>query len=59
VLEVNASPGLEGIEAASDVDIAGTVIDYIGGRFSGAVPVGRGGRALTKNLLNKITFEYQ
>ena len=33
VLEVNASPGLEGIEAASDVDVAGAVIDYIGGRF--------------------------
>ncbi|HEU0305464.1 MAG TPA: 30S ribosomal protein S6--L-glutamate ligase [Lysobacter sp.] len=33
VLEVNASPGLEGIEAASEVDIAGAVIDYLGGRL--------------------------
>jgi ribosomal protein S6--L-glutamate ligase len=32
VLEVNASPGLEGIEAASEVDVAGAVIDYVGGR---------------------------
>jgi ribosomal protein S6--L-glutamate ligase len=33
VLEVNASPGLEGIEAASAVDVAGAVIDQIGGRL--------------------------
>jgi ribosomal protein S6--L-glutamate ligase len=33
VLEVNASPGLEGIEAASEVDVAGAVIDFVGGRF--------------------------
>lgn len=32
VLEVNASPGLEGIEAASEVDVAGAVIDYVGAR---------------------------
>ena len=29
VLEVNASPGLEGIEAATGVDIAGEIIDYL------------------------------
>ena len=29
VLEVNSSPGLEGIEAATGVDVAGKVIDYI------------------------------
>ncbi len=29
VLEVNSSPGLEGIEAASGVDVAGTIIDHI------------------------------
>ena len=28
VLEINASPGLEGIERASGVDVAGAVIDY-------------------------------
>ncbi len=29
VLEVNSSPGLEGIEAATDLDVAGSIIDYI------------------------------
>lgn len=29
VMEVNSSPGLEGIEAASGLDIAGAVIDYV------------------------------
>lgn len=29
VLEVNASPGLEGIEGTTDVDIAGKIISYI------------------------------
>ena len=29
ILEVNASPGLEGIEAASGVDVAGSIIDYV------------------------------
>ncbi|HEV8694548.1 MAG TPA: 30S ribosomal protein S6--L-glutamate ligase [Lysobacter sp.] len=33
VLEVNASPGLEGIEAATGVDVAAAVIDYVGGRL--------------------------
>lgn len=32
VLEVNASPGLEGIEEASGVDVAGEVIAYVAGR---------------------------
>jgi ribosomal protein S6--L-glutamate ligase len=31
VLEVNSSPGLEGIEAATGVDVAGKVIEYIAG----------------------------
>lgn len=30
VLEVNASPGLEGIEEASGADIAGRIIDFVG-----------------------------
>lgn len=30
VMEVNSSPGLEGIETATGVDIAGSIIDYIG-----------------------------
>jgi ribosomal protein S6--L-glutamate ligase len=29
VMEVNSSPGLEGIEGATHLDIAGTIIDYI------------------------------
>jgi ribosomal protein S6--L-glutamate ligase len=29
VMEVNSSPGLEGIESATGLDIAGAVIDYI------------------------------
>lgn len=32
VLEVNSSPGLEGIEAASGVDVAGAIIDLVAGR---------------------------
>ncbi len=32
VLEVNSSPGLEGIEAASGEDVAGAIVDYIDGR---------------------------
>lgn len=33
VLEVNSSPGLEGIEGASGVDIAGAIIEYVAGRL--------------------------
>jgi ribosomal protein S6--L-glutamate ligase len=29
VLEVNASPGLEGIERSSKVDVAGAIVDYV------------------------------
>jgi len=29
VMEVNSSPGLEGIEAASKLDVAGAIIEYI------------------------------
>ena len=29
VLEVNASPGLQGIEEATGKDIAGTLVEYI------------------------------
>ena len=32
VLEVNSSPGLEGIEAATGVDVAGEVIEYLARR---------------------------
>ncbi len=29
VMEVNSSPGLEGIEGATQLDVAGAIIDYI------------------------------
>ena len=29
IMEVNSSPGLEGIESATGLDIAGTIVDYI------------------------------
>jgi ribosomal protein S6--L-glutamate ligase len=29
VIEVNSSPGLEGIEGSTGVDVAGTIIDYV------------------------------
>jgi ribosomal protein S6--L-glutamate ligase len=29
VLEVNASPGLEGVETACDIDVAGRIVDFI------------------------------
>lgn len=32
VLEVNSSPGLEGIETATNIDVAGAIIDYIASR---------------------------
>ena len=36
VIEVNASPGLEGIEAASGVDVAGSIIDFLVQRYDAA-----------------------
>lgn len=35
VLEVNSSPGLEGIEHATRVDVAGAIIDHLAARSSG------------------------
>ena len=29
VLEVNSSPGLEGIEGATGIDVAGAIIDFL------------------------------
>lgn len=34
ILEVNSSPGLEGIESATDVDIAGKIIEFIEKKMS-------------------------
>ena len=33
VLEINSSPGLEGIEAASGIDIAGAVVEHLAEPF--------------------------
>ncbi|MGO1541789.1 MAG: 30S ribosomal protein S6--L-glutamate ligase [Luteimonas sp.] len=41
VLEVNASPGLEGVETVSGVDIAGTIVDFV---HAQAARSGRSGR---------------
>jgi ribosomal protein S6--L-glutamate ligase len=38
VLEVNSSPGLEGIEAATGIDIAGRIVDFV---VSGHLPARR------------------
>jgi ribosomal protein S6--L-glutamate ligase len=35
VMEVNSSPGLEGIESATGVDVAGKIIDYVAANFEG------------------------
>lgn len=34
VMEVNSSPGLQGIEEATQLDVAGAIIDYIGGQVA-------------------------
>ena len=34
VMEVNSSPGLQGIETATNLDVAGAIIDYISGQVS-------------------------
>jgi len=28
-MEVNSSPGLEGVEAATDIDVAGEIIEFV------------------------------
>lgn len=44
VLEVNASPGLEGIEAATGVDVAGAIIELLQAHAGGAQRVARRGK---------------
>ena len=39
ILEINASPGLEGIETASGVDIAGKIVEHIAKNQQSAKPV--------------------
>jgi ribosomal protein S6--L-glutamate ligase len=52
VLEVNSSPGLEGIEQATGVDIAGCIIDHVA---AGApvTPKSRGRGARKSGLIKK------
>lgn len=42
VLEVNSSPGLEGIEKATGVDVAGLMIDFVLAHASRGHPTTRG-----------------
>jgi ribosomal protein S6--L-glutamate ligase len=44
VLEVNASPGLEGIEAITGVDVAGAIIELLQSQTGGAQRVARRGK---------------
>ncbi len=37
VLEVNSSPGLEGIEGSTGIDVAGEVIEYIAQHDAGRI----------------------
>ena len=41
VLEVNSSPGLEGIEATSGIDVAGAIIDHVAGQVPERKPAPR------------------
>lgn len=50
LLEVNSSPGLEGIEAASGVDIAGAIIDYVLSLVPPRAPRFRRGRRVNQSL---------
>jgi ribosomal protein S6--L-glutamate ligase len=60
VLEVNSSPGLEGIEAATGCDIAGHIVDYLAAadaarKVGSAKPARRGARrapAYRRNMEN-------
>jgi ribosomal protein S6--L-glutamate ligase len=38
VIEVNSSPGLEGIERATGRDIAGKIIEYIERNYANGMP---------------------
>jgi ribosomal protein S6--L-glutamate ligase len=41
VLEVNSSPGLEGIESATGVDVAGAIIEHVAGGARRGALVGK------------------
>lgn len=48
LLEVNSSPGLEGIEAASGVDIAGRILDHVLGQVAARRRRGRASPAVDR-----------
>lgn len=52
VLEVNASPGLEGIEQATGLDIAGRIVEFVASRVRAARP-GGGLQGRRPSLLTK------
>ena len=54
VLEVNASPGLEGIEEATGIDIARNIVDHVVNCTQSAVPAGPG-RPLRKRPRRRRT----
>ncbi|MBP6625923.1 MAG: 30S ribosomal protein S6--L-glutamate ligase [Arenimonas sp.] len=41
VLEVNSSPGLEGIEGATGVDVAGAIVEFVASQVRPKAPAGR------------------
>lgn len=45
VLEVNSSPGLKGIEAATEIDVAGAMVDFVIQHLDGGRPSPGAGRA--------------
>ncbi|MBD3797585.1 MAG: 30S ribosomal protein S6--L-glutamate ligase [Campylobacterales bacterium] len=49
VMEVNSSPGLEGIEKSTGIDIAGKIMDYIGTNVTPAASLTRTKRKIKKD----------
>ena len=50
VMEVNSSPGLEGIEAATGVDVAGAIMDLLHVQVGNAAPGGRMRRGILRSI---------
>ncbi len=50
VMEVNSSPGLEGIEKSTGIDIAGKIMDYIGNNVTPADPTKKKRRIKRDNI---------
>ncbi len=41
VIEINASPGLEGIEKSTGIDVAGAIIDFVATRMTSDMKISR------------------